>query len=53
MTGCGAVVVTEAEVEVMTVERNGADLVFTWKNLSCAGTSDGQNTQIRQRGKEG
>lgn len=46
-------VAAEAEVEVMTVEDNGTDLVFTPCNLSSAGMSDGQNRQIRQRGWKG
>lgn len=45
-----AVVAAEAEVEIMTVERNGTDLVFTPSSLSSAGMSDGQNRQIRQGG---
>lgn len=40
----------EAEVEVMTVERNGADLVFTPSSLSSVGMSGGQKGRIRQRG---
>ncbi len=43
-------VAAEAEVEVMTVEHNGTDLVFTASSLSSAGTSDGQNRQVRQKG---
>lgn len=46
-------VAAETEVEVMTVEHNGADLVFTLSSLSSAGMSDRQNRQIRQRGEEG
>lgn len=46
-------VATEAEVEVMTVERNGPDLVFTLRSLSSAGTSDGKNIRIRQREEDG
>lgn len=46
-------VAAEAEVEVMTVERNGPDVVFTPSSLSSAGTSDGQNRRIRQRGEDG
>lgn len=45
-------VAAEAEVEVMTVERNGTDLVFTASSLSSAATSDGQNRQVRQKGEE-
>lgn len=40
-----AAVAAEAEVEIMTVERNGTDLVFTPSSLSSAATSDGQNRQ--------
>ena len=43
-------VAAEAEVAVMTVECNGADLVFTPSSLSSAGMSDGQRGRIRQRG---
>lgn len=46
-------VAAEAEVEVMTVERNGTDLVFTPSSLSSAGMSDGQNRRIRRRGEDG
>ena len=46
-------VAAEAEAEVMTVECNGADLVFTQSSLSSAGMSDGQNRRIRQRGRQG
>lgn len=41
-------VAAEAEVEIMTVEGNGTDLVFTPSSLSSAGMSDGQNRRIRQ-----
>lgn len=42
-------VAAETKVEVMTVERNGSDLVFTPSSLLSAETSDGQNGQIRQK----
>lgn len=41
-------VAAEAEVQVMTVERNGSDLVFLLRSLSSAGTSDGQNRLVRK-----
>lgn len=47
-----AAVTAEAEVELMTVEHNGADLVFTLSSLSSARMSDGQHRQIRQKGRE-
>lgn len=34
--------VAETEAEVMTVERDGTDLIFTWSSLSSAGMSDRQ-----------
>lgn len=45
-------VAAEAGVEVMTVECNGADLVFTPSSLSSGGMSDGQNRRIRRGGIE-
>lgn len=51
-----AMVAAEAEVEVMTVQHNRADLVFTLSSLSSARMSDGQRRQIRQirqKGRQG
>lgn len=39
-------VVAETEVEVMTVEQERTDLIFTWTSLSSAGMSD---RQIREQ----
>lgn len=46
-----AEVAAEAEVEIMTVEHNGTDLVFTPSSLSSSGTSDGQNRQNQTEGR--
>ena len=47
-----ALVAAEAEVEIMTVEHNGTDLVFTPSSLSSDGMSDGQNRRIRLWGRK-
>lgn len=39
-------VVAETEVEVMIVEQEWTDLIFTWTSLSSAGMSD---RQIREQ----
>lgn len=40
-------VVAETEAEVMTVEHEGTDLIFTWTSLSSAGMSNRQFSEQR------
>lgn len=46
-------VAAETEVEVMTVEHNGADLVFTLSSLSSAGMSDDRTDKSDRGGRKG